>query len=183
MNKIQVGDKVVIHKPKDVNEFPSWTTTMDVYDGTVQTVSSIPEDAYAGRYIEIEDSDYIFSPLWCTKVVEPEEMTLDKWSEMTPQERLEWNRPAFEALTGGNVEWMDHDGKWYRTVVCDILMPHRPVKKVVKFQPPKEVWFVANEKGEFVTEECGSEQEANNWIETFWDKGGTCHMVKYVLAE
>lgn len=43
MSKIYKGDVVVVHKPLDVLEHPTWVPKMDRYDGKKFVVSSIFE--------------------------------------------------------------------------------------------------------------------------------------------
>ena len=43
MSKIYKGDVVVVHKPLDVLEHPTWVPEMDRYDGKKFVVSSIFE--------------------------------------------------------------------------------------------------------------------------------------------
>lgn len=43
MSKIYKGDVVVVHKPLDVLEHPTWVQEMDRYDGKKFVVSSIFE--------------------------------------------------------------------------------------------------------------------------------------------
>lgn len=72
LNSINPGDWVIIHKPKDLNEWPSWIDTMDQYDGTVQKVSEININD-EGSIFTISDPDgrCSFNTKWAEKYVEP----------------------------------------------------------------------------------------------------------------
>ncbi len=180
LSEIKTGDMVRIQKPKDGY---AWNKEgrMDYLHGKIVTVGRLWSDS-RGAYF-MHDDWYIYLA-WCESV---EEMTLAQWEKMSPQERLEWNRPAFESLVSAKddydlvVEYLDRDGCWSKAGSVDLTVPVRPKKKYI--DPPKEVWFVVNEKGEFVTEEAGSEQEAINWVDGYKHKDAVLRVVKYVIAE
>jgi hypothetical protein len=41
MSKFQVGDRVRVRKPADVEKFPQWVDEMDKFDGTVQVIRQV----------------------------------------------------------------------------------------------------------------------------------------------
>jgi len=64
--KFKTGDVVIVRKPKNVDPWPSWVNGMDVFDGTVQTLSDYTageEGEVAFRFKEDEDY-YIFNTKW-----------------------------------------------------------------------------------------------------------------------
>ena len=66
MAKFKSGDVVIVKKPKNVSEWPSWVGGMDVFDGTVQTLSDYKlweEGEVAFRFDGDEDC-YIFITKW-----------------------------------------------------------------------------------------------------------------------
>lgn len=84
--EFEFGDRVVIHKPENVSEYPSWVSEMDEYDNRVCVVQSVDrmnhllwvfDPEYIAEYgIPSQDSDsdmyavgFSFSTSWC----EPEE--------------------------------------------------------------------------------------------------------------
>lgn len=66
----KVGDWVLITKPKDVGQTPTWTPDMDKYDGQTLEIEEINSD----NYLDIDD--WIFHPNWCTKVEAPKSETM-----------------------------------------------------------------------------------------------------------
>lgn len=51
LREIRAGDRVKIRKPADVNEWPSWETSMDRYDGTIIVVERIESLGISYRYV------------------------------------------------------------------------------------------------------------------------------------
>lgn len=178
LNKIKTGDKVRIKKPKDVKEWPEWVKEMDHTDGAVVTVPTIQDAAEIEAWLKYKGWKYNLD--WCEKV--EEEMTLAQWERMSPQERLERNRPAFEALTAETegVEWLDADGRWWPSDSVDLIVPHRAVKRSTA--PPKEVWFVVDKQGTIATVSFENQEAAEEAADGYVDDFGA-RVVKYVIAE
>ena len=66
--KFKVGDVVIVKKPKDVYAWPSWVNGMDVFDGTVQTLSDYKlwEGGEVAFRFEGDEDCYIFNTKWFT---------------------------------------------------------------------------------------------------------------------
>lgn len=183
MNEIQVGDRVRIKKPEDTNKWPSWNSEgeMDYLDGATIHVSDTVTctDRKSGPCHWFYHDGWQIAADWCEKV---EEMTLAQWEKMSPQERLEWNRPAFEALAGG-IEYLNGD-VWEPTTLLSITMPHRPKKKPA--DPPKELWvtFVPC-LGSDIIASFTSEEALNAAYDDFMEHRptGKVRTAKYVIAE
>lgn len=185
MNKIKTGDKVRIKKPKDEGEWPEWLEEMDMFDGVTIIVPEIREglkDHFSFNY-----KGWSYNTRWCEKV--EEEMALAQWEKMSPQERLEWNRPAFEALVSAKddydlvVEYLDRDGCWSKAGSVDLTVPVRPKKKSA--DPPKELWvtFVPGAPpGDVLVSGYDSEDKARTDIAEYL-KEYEARVVKYVIAE
>ena len=64
--KFKAGDVVIVKKPKDTEPWPSWVNSMNVFDGTVQTLSdykvySAGEVAFC---FEGDDDYHLFNIKW-----------------------------------------------------------------------------------------------------------------------
>ena len=67
----KIGDKVKIKKPKRIEEgweF-SWVSSMDEYDGTIQTISDIKKNYYEVTAYLVPYGSYLFREDWMEKVV------------------------------------------------------------------------------------------------------------------
>ena len=75
--RIRVGDLVRIHKPSNIDEYPTWTDAMDAYNNTCAVVSHVrAENEYDCRVVEFEESvsaayyhlvsDFSFNEKWVT---------------------------------------------------------------------------------------------------------------------
>ena len=64
--KFKTGDVVIVKKPKDVYEWPSWVDGMDVFDGTIQTLSDYKlwEGGEVAFRFEGDEDYYIFNTKW-----------------------------------------------------------------------------------------------------------------------
>lgn len=68
--KFNIGDKVLVLKPKNTKEEPYWLDIMDVYNGCFYTISdyryhrTLKEKVY---YLG-EDIDFVFNKRWLTKL-------------------------------------------------------------------------------------------------------------------
>ncbi len=170
LSEIKQGDRVRIKKPEDIRKPICWNREgdMDYLDGLVVAVGPI-DTAFIPTF---EYDSWTIALEWCEKV--EEEMTLAQWEEMSPRERLEWNRPAFEALAEGVETLYAGSGSagWTGgTFVC-LDRPCRPKKKP---GPPKEV-YVTLRAGEVASCTLYDPRMEEFDIE---DK----HVVKYVIAE
>lgn len=63
------GDLVVVHKPEDTSEYPTWVHGMDMYDGLVFEIRRICSDALHDTvYLRYPDGkeqlNAMFSPKW-----------------------------------------------------------------------------------------------------------------------
>ena len=66
LQSFNVGDEVVVHKPKIDIHRPSWLPHMDIYDGRMMTVRHVFRD---GKRIRFENcADLAFNPSWCESV-------------------------------------------------------------------------------------------------------------------
>jgi hypothetical protein len=65
MEKFKAGDKIIVHKPKDLSQFPIWEKQMDIYNGNILTISNVTTD---GMLECVESNCYCFHPDWCEKV-------------------------------------------------------------------------------------------------------------------
>lgn len=66
LQSFNVGDEVVVHKPKIDIHRPSWVHQMDRYDGQTMTVRHVFGD---GKRMRLENCDgYAFNPSWCESV-------------------------------------------------------------------------------------------------------------------
>ena len=54
--KVRKGMKVIIRKPLNTHEWPVWTSQMDKFDGTMQTVSEVVRVEDRRGYFHIEES-------------------------------------------------------------------------------------------------------------------------------
>lgn len=64
MMKFKIGDKIIIHKPNDINKYPGWCTPMDKYNNKQTTIRDINKN----NHIKIEQDKYHeweFNPNWC----------------------------------------------------------------------------------------------------------------------
>jgi len=69
------GDKVIIFKPKDVREWPSWVSSMDKFDHRVAAV----KDCFKYKEFEcvgISRYGYEFNVKWC-RLATPDEIKAD----------------------------------------------------------------------------------------------------------
>lgn len=65
-----VGDRVIIHKPKDGRSHegePVWVSNMDRYDCTEQRISNI---YFGGRWIDLVGQIWTYSSRWLSPVVD-----------------------------------------------------------------------------------------------------------------
>ena len=62
-NDFKVGDRVVIHKPKDTNKHPTWNEDMDYLDGKSVTIGEIKTLDF-GKYFRFDD--WSIPLAWCT---------------------------------------------------------------------------------------------------------------------
>lgn len=76
MNKISKGDVVVVHKPLDVWEHPTWVPEMDRYDGKKFVVSSIFESNHTA--LLSGTGLFSFNINWLQPVKEETEEVFDK---------------------------------------------------------------------------------------------------------
>ena len=63
--KFKTGDVVIVKKPKDVYEWPSWVDNMDVFDGTRQILSEeVLEEVAVSFRLEGDEYNYWFNIKW-----------------------------------------------------------------------------------------------------------------------
>lgn len=69
----KTGDVVIVKKPKDVDAWPSWVDGMDVFEGTVQTISDykVCEGVEVAFHFEGNGDCYIFNTKWLIPYDEP----------------------------------------------------------------------------------------------------------------
>lgn len=70
MPEFKVGDRVVAHKPEDVDEAPSWVDEMDECDGKELTVEGIWKSVYGTVFIDVKESFAAFNAKWLTHAEE-----------------------------------------------------------------------------------------------------------------
>jgi hypothetical protein len=56
---LEVGDEVIVHKPNNPDEYPTWVDDMDEYDGRVVKIATIYSDSFG-----IYGATFTFSPNW-----------------------------------------------------------------------------------------------------------------------
>lgn len=59
---IGIGDKVIIHKPSDLREYPTWGPAMDMYDGQVASVKYV--DKIDNTVTMDDDAPFYFNINW-----------------------------------------------------------------------------------------------------------------------
>lgn len=74
-NELRKGDKVIVYKPDDIDEFPHWAEDlMDQYDGGEYTVREIEARTYEGKeytLVRFEEIDiFTFNISWLGKSVD-----------------------------------------------------------------------------------------------------------------
>ena len=77
----RVGDKVRIHKPKDINEWPTWTSNMDAFDNKIGTVTAVSPFNSNEYYCYIDYEPIGFNTNWLERI---ENYTIDfelGWSD------------------------------------------------------------------------------------------------------
>ena len=77
-----VGDRVVIHKPKNgiknFSDEPAWVSSMDIYNGTEQTISRVYNH---GKWIELACGQrWTYGYSWLFPVVEDDEFEAEDMS-------------------------------------------------------------------------------------------------------
>jgi len=65
------GDKVLVTKPNNLEEFPTWNEAdMDRFDGQIVTLKQFHQGGPCERNTDCwaiqEDEDFVFSPNWLT---------------------------------------------------------------------------------------------------------------------
>ena len=64
----RIGDKVKIHKPKDISEWPTWTSDMDTFDNKVGTVTAVMSFNSNRHYCHIDYESCAFDINWLEKI-------------------------------------------------------------------------------------------------------------------
>ena len=64
----RVGDKVKIHKPKDISEWLTWTSDMDTFDNKVGTVTAVMSFNSNEHYCYIDYESWAFDINWLEKI-------------------------------------------------------------------------------------------------------------------
>ena len=64
----RVGDKVKIHKPKDISEWPTWTNDMDTFDNKVGTVTAVMSFNSNEHYCYIDYESWGFNINWLERI-------------------------------------------------------------------------------------------------------------------
>lgn len=64
----RIGDKVKIHKPKDISELPTWTSDMDTFDNKVGTVTDVTSFNSNEHYCYIDYELWCFNINWLEKI-------------------------------------------------------------------------------------------------------------------
>lgn len=64
----RVGDKVKIHKPKDISEWLTWTSDMDTFDNKVGTVTAVMSFNSNEHYCYIDYESWGFDINWLEKI-------------------------------------------------------------------------------------------------------------------
>ena len=68
MAKFKSGDVVIVRKPKNVYEWPSWTELMNRFDGDTFTIDEFIDGAIDEAYSLKMEDDYWFLHSWLTPV-------------------------------------------------------------------------------------------------------------------
>lgn len=64
----RVGDKVKIHKPKDISEWPIWNSYMDTFDNKIGTVTAVMSFSSNRYYCHIDYRLWDFNINWLEKI-------------------------------------------------------------------------------------------------------------------
>lgn len=64
----RVGDKVKIHKPKNINEWPNWISSMDVFDNKIGTVTAVMPFNSHEYYCYIDYESLSFNTNWLERI-------------------------------------------------------------------------------------------------------------------
>lgn len=64
----RVGDKVKIHKPKNINEWPTWISSMDMFDNKIETVTAVMPFNSNEYYCYIDYDSIGFNTNWLERV-------------------------------------------------------------------------------------------------------------------
>lgn len=68
-HKFNINDRVVIHRPENLNEDPEWVSPyMDKFDGIEANIAEYSVTGFF--YIDGDDSQWLFSDNWATLVDE-----------------------------------------------------------------------------------------------------------------
>lgn len=66
MDKLSIGDEVIVHRPDDVNESPAWVSEMDKFDGVEGWIKEISDNR---KFVRISGaSEFWYNPKWCERV-------------------------------------------------------------------------------------------------------------------
>jgi hypothetical protein len=74
VTKFEVGDRVLVRKPANVMQGPTWASGMDLFDGSLQRIRELVADGGRCGYFKlVKAGNYLFHPDWLEKVdpVEP----------------------------------------------------------------------------------------------------------------
>ena len=72
MYKYKIGDCVILHKPEDTDEYPTWVHDMDEFDGAEVTIEGYNDDTC----FYVKDIDFfVFNEDWATPVEPIEDST------------------------------------------------------------------------------------------------------------
>lgn len=66
--RLRVGDKVKIHKPKDISEWPTWISGMDTFNDKIGTVTAVMFFNFNEYYCHIDYKSWAFNINWLEKV-------------------------------------------------------------------------------------------------------------------
>lgn len=64
----RVGDKVKIHKPKNINEYPTWISSMDMFDNKIGTVTAVMPFNSNEYYCYIDYESMGFNTNWLERI-------------------------------------------------------------------------------------------------------------------
>lgn len=66
MDKLSIGDEVIVHRPDNVDESPIWVSGMDEFDGVQGWIKEI---SGSGKFVRISGaSEFWYNSKWCERV-------------------------------------------------------------------------------------------------------------------
>lgn len=89
----RVGDKVRIHKPENINEWPTWTSDMGMFDNKIGTVTAVSPFNSNEYYCYIDYESWSFNTNWLERIEDQQSDSInpDDWVIIhKPKDPNEW---------------------------------------------------------------------------------------------